>query len=134
MVFKRLKRNCQSVHFYYRPPTKFAKVMFSQVSVHRVGCLPHTPTGRHPLGRHLPLGRQPPLGRPPLGRHPRSQRRGHQPIIWSNFPKGCMKMKEIRPRGDTRPFAPSLRFNAIGSITFTFYKCSAWPTINEEVN
>ena len=45
---------------YYRPQTKFAKVMFSQVSVcpQRVvsasgpgGCLPHTP-GQTPPGRH----------------------------------------------------------------------------------
>ena len=62
------------------------------------------------------------------------QRRGHQPIIWSNFPKGCMKMKEIKTRRGTRPCAPSLRFNAIEFITFTVYKCPTWPTINEEVN
>ena len=50
---------------FYRPQTKFAKVMFSQVSVcpQRQGVYPiacwdtHTPWGRHPLlGRHPPLG------------------------------------------------------------------------------
>ena len=61
---------------FYHPQTKFAKVMFSQVSVcPQGGCLPHcmlgyppgpeadTPLGRHPPGRHPP-------GRHPPGRHP----------------------------------------------------------------
>ena len=43
--------------YFYRPQTKFAKVMFSQVSVCRGGCLPHcmldtTPLGRHPQAVH----------------------------------------------------------------------------------
>ena len=74
-------------HFhFYRPQKKFAKVMFSQVSVcPGGGCLPHymlgyTPPGQTPLplGRHTPPGRHPlgqalPLGRHPLGRHPPAQ-------------------------------------------------------------
>ena len=44
---------------YYRPQTKFAKVMFSQVSVcPQGGVCPvasgQTLPGRHPLGRHPP--------------------------------------------------------------------------------
>ena len=31
-----------------------------------------------------------------------TQNGGHQPIIWPNFPKNCMKIK-ISPRGGTRP-------------------------------
>ena len=66
-----------SVH-NYRPQTKFAKVMFSQVSVcprggvglwsqgGGVGCLPHPP-GQTPPWADTPLGKHPP------GRHPPAQ-------------------------------------------------------------
>ena len=65
-----------AVNLNYRPQTKFAKVMFSQVSVCPQsgggGCLPHcrlgyalpweqtTPRSRHPRSRHPPSSRQPP--------------------------------------------------------------------------
>ena len=61
-----------------RPQTKFAKVMFSQVSVcPQVGCLPLSGPGgrgRHPSGLTQVQGTPPthrnPWGRDPQGRHP----------------------------------------------------------------
>ena len=40
------------------------------------------------------------------GRQP--QRWGQQPLFWPIFPKKCMKMKKIRPRGRCAPLASSL--------------------------
>ena len=81
-----LKHNIANTH-YYRPQTKFAKVMFSQVSVcPQEGCLPLVPGGVYhncptwadnPLGRQ-PQGRQPPIWTPP-GRHTPMQPR-HTPF------------------------------------------------------
>ena len=52
---------------FYHPQTKFAKVMFSQVSVcPQGGCLPHCMLG-YPPGPEADT----PLGRHPPGRHPR---------------------------------------------------------------
>ena len=60
---------------YYRSQTKFAKVMFSQISVHGGGCLPHCmlgythppgpeadnhPDQTHPSGADTSPGRHPP--------------------------------------------------------------------------
>ena len=59
---------------YYRPQTKFAKVMFLHMSVcprGEVSTPLHAGIHQPPLGRNTPLGRQP-LGRHPLGRHPRA--------------------------------------------------------------
>ena len=54
---------------YYRPQTKFAKVMFSQVSVCPQGGVP--PGQVHPLGRYTPQGRDTPwAGTPPRQVHP----------------------------------------------------------------
>ena len=49
----------------YRPQTKFAKVMFSLVSVcpYGWGCLPHCMLGYTPPGRHPP-GQRPPTQTP----------------------------------------------------------------------
>ena len=55
---------------FYRPKTKFAKLMFSQMSVCPWGCLPlvlrvwQTPPGRNPW-TDIPLGRRP-LSKQPL--------------------------------------------------------------------
>ena len=51
----------------YRPQTKFAKVMFSQVSVCPQGGVVDTPLGRlHPPGQVHPLAGTPPqAGTPP---------------------------------------------------------------------
>ena len=53
---------------FYRPQTKFAKVMFLHMSVcpQGGGVCPIACWDTHPRGRH-------PLGRPPLGRHPPGQ-------------------------------------------------------------
>ena len=63
----------KSLH-HYRPQTKFAKVMFSQVSVCPQGrgvC--HTPLGRHSPRQTPPLGRPYPLCRHPPGQTPPAQ-------------------------------------------------------------
>ena len=69
----------------YCPQTKFAKVMFSQVSIcPREGCLPHCmlphythPPWADPPRADIPLDRHPPLQTPPgqttPGRHPPRQ-------------------------------------------------------------
>ena len=62
---------------FYRPQTKFAMVMFSQMSVCPEGGVCHF-LGRHPPGRHTPwadtpLVRHSPLVRHPPGRHPPAQ-------------------------------------------------------------
>ena len=54
--------------FYYRPQTKFAKVMYLHVSV----CLKGEYLGRNPLGRYPRLGRYPPGQVLPLGRYNRT--------------------------------------------------------------
>ena len=59
---------------YYRPQTKFAKVMYLHLPG---GGTPGTPAGQvHPLGRYTPSGRYTPIGRytpqvgtSPLGRY-----------------------------------------------------------------
>ena len=63
------------MHFVTARKTKFAKVMFSQVSVcpQEGGCLPHCMLGYTPSGPEAdaPLGPGPPPGPdPPQSRHP----------------------------------------------------------------
>ena len=59
------KRSRTLLEGYYRPQTKFAKVMFSQVSV----CPQGRGSGPLHAGIHPP-GQTNPLGRHPPGRHP----------------------------------------------------------------
>ena len=69
---------------FYRPQIKFAKVMFSQVSVHSGGVSVSGPWGYllHLLGRHpmdTPSRQTPPRQTPPLGRHPSGKTNGQTP-------------------------------------------------------
>ena len=73
--------------YFYRLQTKFAKVMFSQVSVCSQGaCLPHCMLGyTHPRAdtpqadTHLPQADTPPPGRHPPGQTPPRQTPGQTP-------------------------------------------------------
>ena len=79
--------------YIYRPQTKFAKVMFSQVSVCRRGggCLPHIPWADTPWA-DTPWADTPkadtPTGKHPPGRHPRQYFLGYGQQASSTHPTG----------------------------------------------
>ena len=85
--FTELSKFRDKKYYIYCPQTKFAKVMFSQVSVclSTGGCLPLVLGGVcHPqadtlLSRH-PLGRDPQTDSP-LGRHPPCR------LLWADIPR-----------------------------------------------
>ena len=109
-----------NVEANYRLQTKFAKVMFSQVSVcpqggvYSIACWDtHTPSAQTspwadttprqtPLGRH-PLGRHTPLGRHPLGRHPHGQTPPWADILPGQTPPAQCILGYGQQAGSTHP-------------------------------
>ena len=83
---------------YYRSQTKFAKVMFSQVSACPIACLdtpPHDQRQTPCRSRNPPGSRQPPGNRHPLG--PDTPRTRHS--LGSDTPLG----PDTSPEADTPP-------------------------------
>ena len=126
---------CGSKTNYYRPPRSCGKVMFLHLSVMLFTGMSatHTPPladppphlDRHPLGRYPSPRQAPPLGKhpwanTPLGRHPLCSacwdtvnKRAVRILLECNLAREefcrkfkCIKMKEIGPRGGTRPWRP----------------------------